>query len=157
MASELLLNLDDFDLTQVAISAKELDTYLPQCGDMRQIDNIVWVNDEASLCISVKNVRDDEFWVPGHIPGRPLYPGVLMIEAAAQASSVLYRLKAKNKIFVGFTRCNNVVFRGQVVPGDTLHIITHEVEFKMRRFVADNQGLLNGQLVFEARVVGMIM
>lgn len=157
MASELLLNLDEYDLNQVAISAEELDVHLPQTGDMRQIDNMAWVNDEASLCISVKNVRDDEFWVAGHIPGRPLYPGVLMIEAAAQASSVLYRLKAKNDVFVGFTRCNNVVFRGQVVPGDTLYIITREVEFRMRRFIAENQGIVNGQLVFEASVTGMIL
>ena len=124
---------------------------------MRQLDHIVWVNDTSTSCVAVKKVRDNEFWVPGHLPGRPLLPGVLMIEAAGQSSSVLYRLKTGLDRFIGFIRCDDAVFRAQVVPGDILYIISKEVEFKRRRFITRNQGILNNKLVFEARITGMVL
>ena len=157
MAAELFMNLDDIDLDQVAYSARDLDDMIPQCGDMRQIDHVVWVNVDASLCVTVRHVRDDEFWVPGHIPGRPILPGVLIIESAGQASSILYRLKTKADHFIGFIRCDDAVFRGQVVPGDVLHFITKEIEFGNRRFITRTQGISQGKLVFEAKVTGMRM
>ena len=74
---------------------------------MRQLDHIVWVSDSKTSCVAVKNVRDNEFWVPGHLPGRPLLPGVMMIEAAGQSSSVLYRVKTGLNQFIGFIRCDD--------------------------------------------------
>ncbi|MCH6550662.1 MAG: beta-hydroxyacyl-ACP dehydratase, partial [Planctomycetes bacterium] len=48
---------------------------------MRQLDYVIWRTQDASQGLGVKHVGDDEFWVPGHIPGRPLMPGVIMLEA----------------------------------------------------------------------------
>lgn len=124
---------------------------------MRQLDHVIWMNDIKTLSVAVKHVRDDEFWVPGHLPGRPLFPGVLMIEAAAQNSSLLYRAKSGIDQFVGFTRCDDTVFRGHVQPGDTLYLITKEIEFTRRRFITLNHGILNNKLVFEAKITGMQM
>ena len=45
--------------------------------------------DHNGKIVGYKDVREDEFWVEGHIPGRPLLPGVIMIEAAAQLASFL--------------------------------------------------------------------
>ncbi len=157
MASELLYDLSEIDLTQSPISSDELGKFIPQEGDMRQLDHVVWINDAKTSCIAVKKVRDDEFWVPGHLPGRPLLPGVMMIEAAGQSSSVLYRLKTGLDRFIGFVRCDDAVFRAQVVPGDLLYIISKELEFKRRRFITLNQGILNNKLVFEARITGMVL
>jgi 3-hydroxyacyl-[acyl-carrier-protein] dehydratase len=100
-------------------------------------------------------VRPDEFWVPGHIPGRPLFPGVLMIEAGAQLSSVLHRIRAGEERFLGFTRADEAVFRHTVVPGDTLYLIAQQVEFGKRRFVSKTQGIVGDKLVFEVTVTGM--
>jgi len=157
LATELLLDLSEIDLTQTRISSDEIGKYIPQVGDMRQLDHIVWYDDARTICVAVKHVRDDEFWVPGHLPGRPLLPGVLMIEAAAQNSSVLYRIRTGIDQFVGFIRCDDAVFRGQVLPGDTLYFIAKEIELKRRRFITLNQGILNNKLVFEAQVTGMLM
>ncbi|MCI0364721.1 MAG: hypothetical protein L0219_12640 [Phycisphaerales bacterium] len=122
---------------------------------MRQLDHVIWFNDDQSLALGLKKVRHDEFWIAGHIPGRPLFPGVLMIEAGAQLCSVLYKKKTGNLHFIGFTRCDKVVFRGMVAPGDTLYLLGSEVVFAARRFSSKVQGVVEGKLVFEAEIAGM--
>jgi 3-hydroxymyristoyl/3-hydroxydecanoyl-(acyl carrier protein) dehydratase len=57
--------------------------------------------------------------------------------------------------FLGFTRCDETVFRGQVVPGDDLFILARQVERNRRRFVSRAQGVVNGKLVFETLITGM--
>ena len=142
-----------FDLNGIDHAVGRLN---PQCGDMRQLDYIIWMDEPLTRALGVKHVRNDEFWIPGHIPGRPLMPGVLMIEAAAQVSSILFRHKITDRRFLGFTRCDDVVFREQVRPGDTLYLLCEEREFKPRRFVSKTQGMVNGSIVFEAQITGMI-
>lgn len=154
---KLLLDLAPIDFSGIAVSAEEVGRINPQCGDMRQLDHVIWMNDDASETLGVKQVRDDEFWVPGHIPGRPLMPGVLMIEAAAQLSSILYHCKTNEQRFVGFTRCDDVAFRGQVVPGDTLYLLAKELSFRPRRFICATQAIVNDRLVFEGRITGMVL
>ena len=157
MAAELLFPIDDIDLTATVVTPDEVAAINPQCGDMRQLDRVIWFNHDRSQGLGIKAVRDDEFWVPGHIPGRPLYPGVMMIEAAAQLSSVVYRLKSQEDRFLGFTRCDDVVFRGQVEPGMDLLLMMQEVSFRRRRFITLTQGAVDGELVFEAKITGMVI
>jgi 3-hydroxyacyl-[acyl-carrier-protein] dehydratase len=154
--SEFLFDISKIDLHQVAIPAERIGQINPQSGHMRQLDYLIWADPKFSTGLGVKDVRDDEFWVPGHIPGRPLYPGVLMIEAAAQLSSILFRHRGVEG-FIGFARCDEVAFRGQVVPGDRLYLLAKETEFKRRRFISANQGIVNGKLVFEATITGMVI
>jgi 3-hydroxyacyl-[acyl-carrier-protein] dehydratase len=157
VAGRFLFDLSHIDLTQVAVSYDQVGRLNPQCGDMRQLDHVIWSNADNTELLGVKHVRDDEFWVEGHIPGRPLLPGVLMIEAAAQLCSIQYKRKTGNMSFLGFTRCDDVAFRGQVVPGDALYLLGKEVKFGERRFVSDVQGVVDGKLVFEGRITGMAM
>lgn len=160
LMAEPLFDFSHVDLTHTHVTPERLDDLLPQCGDMRQLDRVAWIDEGAKHAVGVKEIRDDEFWVPGHIPGRPLLPGVIMIEAAAQLSSVLYkfRLEADNlhwKGFLGFTRVDNGVFRGSAEPGDTLVLLAREEKFQRRRFACAAQGLKNGEVVFEVKCTGM--
>ena len=155
--SKLLFDIDDIDPKAVAVSYEEVGHLNPQCGDMRHLHHVIWMSEDRSQALGIKYVRENEFWVPGHIPGRPLLPGVIMIEAAAQLSSVTYQKKANRHLFLGFIRCDNVTFRGQVVPGDDMYLLAKEVDFGARRFVYDAQGVVNGRLVFEAQITGMPM
>lgn len=161
MAAEPLFDLSSIDLDAIAVSADEVGRINPHAGHMRHLDHAIHMNEHQSVIVGVKHVGADEFWVEGHVPGRPLLPGVIMIEAAAQLSSLLYNIRAaaqgREPRFLGFTRCDDASFRTQVVPGDTLHLITREKSFGRRRFITDNQGYVNGDLAFEVRVTGMVM
>jgi 3-hydroxyacyl-[acyl-carrier-protein] dehydratase len=157
MATEQLFDISDIDLDAVFLDAEGVGKKNPQRGDMRHLDHVIHIDDAASMAVGVKQARDDEFWVPGHIPGRPLLPAVLMIEAAAQLSSILYQYRTEESAFLGFTRCDNAVFRGHVVPGDTLILLAKEHKFQRRRFACDAQGLVDGKIVFEVRITGMQM
>jgi len=159
MASDPLFDFDQYDLNAVQIDAAGIEAINPQRGDMRHLDGISYaaVDDELGLhAIGFKDVRDDEFWVPGHIPGRPLLPGVIMIEAAAQLASFMVKNYHDETGFLGFVGCENVKFRGQVVPGDRLHIVGRETGYRRgRRFTCDTQGYVDGKLVFEGTIKGM--
>ena len=157
MAIEPLIDLSNIDLENVCISPEEIGKMNPQAGHMRQLDYVAHITEDQTIAVGVRKIHDDEFWVEGHIPGRPLFPGVLMIEAAAQISSVLYHIKAKSTHFMGFTRCDNCSFRGQIIPGDTLAVISIERKFQRRRFVCDAQGFVDGRFIFEVQVTGMMM
>ncbi len=155
MANELLIDLNSIDITAVALGPAEVDKLLPQTGPMRQLDHLIWRNQEYSRGVAVKRIREDEFWVPYHIPGRPLMPGVLMIEAAAQLCSIMQTLAIPDVGFLGFTRCDDTSFRGQVVPGDNFYTLCDLIQRNHRRFVCQVQGVVNSKLVFESTITGM--
>jgi len=152
---EPLFDISGIDLNAVAVSREEVGRLNPQAGDMRHLDYVVWHRDDWSEVVGVRDVRDDEFWVAGHIPGRPLMPGVLMIEAAAQLASIGFRKRQVQERFLAFTRIDDVVFRAQVVPGDRLVLLMKELKFNPRRFVCRTQGLVDDEVAFEATITGM--
>ncbi len=157
MAAPPLFDISRIDLSQVAASAQRVEEVNPHRGHMRLLDHVIWMNEEATNGLGVKEVRDDEFWVQGHVPGRPLFPGVLMIEAAAQLCSFLQgaRPRAVPPRFMGFIRCDDIVFRGQVVPGDTLYLLAEEIACRRQRFTSKTQGIVDERLVFEGTITGM--
>lgn len=156
MPPELILDISKIDWDHPAYGPEELEKVNPHRGAMRMIDGLYAVDPGLNWAVAYKDVREDEFWVPGHIPGRPLFPGVLMIEAAAQLASYLTILRWHGGSgFVGFTGVEKVKFRGQVAPGDRLIMLALGIESKPKRFICSAQGLVNGKMVFEGKVSGM--
>jgi 3-hydroxyacyl-[acyl-carrier-protein] dehydratase len=155
MAPPLLVDLTKVDLGRVLMSAEEIRRYNPHRYEMEQLSGVIHLDAEAGRIVAFKDVRADEFWVRGHIPGRPLMPGVLMIEAAAQMSSLYFKRVTGDPRFLGFGGVDAVKFRGQVVPGDRLLLLGQVVEIRPRRAVFDTQGVVGDRLVFEARITGM--
>ena len=74
MPPQLLYDISGIDLDNVIHGPEDIRAVNPQRGDMEHLDGIVHVGDKGDI-IGFKDVRDDEFWVEGHIPGRPLLPG----------------------------------------------------------------------------------
>jgi 3-hydroxyacyl-[acyl-carrier-protein] dehydratase len=124
---------------------------------MEQLTGIIRFAPDQGYIIGYKDVTDKEFWVKGHIPGRPLMPGVIMCEAAAQLCSFYYThtLPAGKQRFVGFGGMTDVKFRGTVSPGDRFILIAKNVELKSRRATFQTQGIVNSRIVFEAVIIGM--
>lgn len=160
MVPSLILDLAGVDLDRVQFDATAVERFNPQRGAMRMLDGVHYVSADFNEAVAFKNVRDDEFWVPEHIPGRPLFPGVLMIEAAAQLASFLtkHHLGPEDQdSFVGFVGAEGVKFRGQVQPGDRLLLLSKVTQFRRRRTVCVSQGLVDGHLTFEATITGMLI
>lgn len=157
MPPPLLLDLDAIDLHCVAYDIAAIEKINPHRYEMRHLDGIIFEDRKAGTFLGYKNVRQDEFWVRGHIPGRPVMPGVIMIEAAAQLASFFAHIISKHNTdrFVGFGGIEKAKFRGTVTPPARLYLLGKLLENRPRRFVCDTQGVVDGKMVFEAKIVGM--
>ena len=154
MPPAFLYDISTIDFTKVAYDQEAIRQANPQRGDMEQLNGIIWADPTAERIIGFKDVKDNEFWVPGHIPGRPLYPGVLMIEAAAQLASFYTRMFVGWKGFIGFGGATDIRFRAPVTPGQRLYIVGQKTWERHRRIECKIQGLVDGGIVFEASIVG---
>ena len=124
---------------------------------MEHLDGVVRVDLDEGLIVGYKDVRDDEFWVRGHIPGRPLLPGVIMCEAAAQLCSYYYKEAIGLGEFLGFGGMEAVKFRQAVEPGSRLVLVAKAERVSQRRATFRCQGFVDGRMVFEGTIIGMPM
>jgi 3-hydroxyacyl-[acyl-carrier-protein] dehydratase len=157
MPPQLLFDIAGIDLNHVAYDQEAIRKVNPQRGDMEHLNGIVHMDLEHKRIIAYKDVRDDEFWVAGHIPGRPLLPGVIMIEAAAQMASFFTHHSSGWKGFIGFGGVEDVKFRAPVTPGSRLYLIGIRAWERHRRLCCAAQGIVNGNIVFEGRVIGTVV
>src|SRR5438552_13609490 len=102
MPPQLLFDISGIDLNHLEFGPDEILRQNPHRDHMEQLNGIVWVDPSNFKILGYKDVRDDEFWVSGHIPGRPLLPGVLMLEAGAQAACFFIKKYLHWRGFVGF-------------------------------------------------------
>ena len=151
-----------FDLTEIDLTAKPLfdrDAICkvnPQRFEMQQLDGILWCDKERGCILGYKDITDAEFWVRGHIPGRPLMPGVVQIEAAAQLLSFFVTRVYEERGFVGFGGIERAKFRAPIEPGCRLYLLGHITEARVgRKYVCDVQGVVSQTLVFEATISGL--
>ena len=134
---------------------KEIMNIIPHRYPFLLIDKVESL--EGNKIVATKNVTMNEYFFQGHFPVEPVMPGVLIVEALAQAGAValLTREEFKGKIAY-FGGINNAKFRKKVVPGDTL---TLEVELtKIRGVAGIGKGIayVDGKKACEAELTFMI-
>jgi 3-hydroxyacyl-[acyl-carrier-protein] dehydratase len=154
MPPQLLFDLSSIDLNAVAFDQAAVREANPQRGDMEHLDAIIYAAPELGRIVGFKDVRSDEFWVAGHIPGRPLLPGVLMIEAGAQLASFYTRKFEGWKGFVGFGGLEDCKFRAPVQPGVRMYLLGQKMWERHQRICCAIQGIVNGALAFECKIIG---
>jgi 3-hydroxyacyl-[acyl-carrier-protein] dehydratase len=157
MPPRLLFDISGIDLDKIVFDQEAIRQSNPQRGDMEQLNAIVYAEPSLGRIIGYKDVRADEFWVPGHIPGRPLLPGVLMIEAGAQLASFYTRRYENWAGFIGFSGADEIRFRSAVEPGNRLYILGQKTWARHHRFSSRIQGVVKGTMVFEASIIGVEM
>ena len=156
MPPELLFDLSEIDLLGEPVFDKDSILRVnAQRFEMQQLDGILWYDKEKFQILGYKDVTTEEFWVPGHIPDRPLMPGVIMVEAAAQLSSFLVKQIYKFEGFIGFAAIESTKFRAVVEPGQRLYLLGHLTKFKRRKYSCSVQGVVGDKMVFETVVSGM--
>ncbi|KHE93526.1 MAG: beta-hydroxyacyl-ACP dehydratase [Candidatus Scalindua rubra] len=157
MSQKFLVDIDTIDLNELTADIDQIRLIVPHRYEMEMLSGILKFDLENKIIIGFKDVKKDEFWVRGHIPGNPLMPGVLMVEAAAQLCTYYFKSSIQTEKFFGFGGIDKVKFRGKVLPGDKLIIIAKNSELRDRRAIFDVQGMANGKLVFEGKIIGMAM
>jgi 3-hydroxyacyl-[acyl-carrier-protein] dehydratase len=156
-SKEFIIDLSSVDFDNVVADIEEIRKYNPQRGDMEQLTAIVHEDTKLQVVVGYKDVGREEFWVTGHMPGMPLMPGVLMLEAAAQTSSYFVQ---KHRLLgadvVGFGGLEGVRFRDPVIPGDRLILMSQLLKARPgRMMVCRFQGVVRDSLVVEGTMKGI--
>ena len=105
--------------------------------------------------VAIKNVTINEDFFPGHYPGQPLMPAVLMIETLTQVAAMLWldREDAPPNARVWLRGVNGARFRRQVIPGDQLRLEVTAGRSRSRLFKANARALVGDQVVAEAELL----
>ena len=155
MPPPLLIDLDQVDLSPVLVTRKEIYEHLPHRFEFMLLDGVCMVDRDAKRIVAYADIDPDEWWIRGHVPDRPLLPGVLMLEMAAQTSAVLAELLGVCEGFIGFGGVEECKFRETVVPPARLYILCAAIEYRPRRIISGTQGVIGGKLIFEAKITGV--
>ena len=124
---------------------------IPHRYPLLLVDRVLEIEPKKSI-VAIKNVTANEEFFSGHFPGHPVMPGVLVIEAMAQAGALLllHEIPKHERKVIYFTTINKAKFRQPVVPGDQLRF---EIEILRLREVFCKlyaRALVDGKLVAEA-------
>lgn len=132
---------------------------LPHRYPFVMIDRVLNVPNDDEL-VALKNVTINEPFFQGHYPGRPVMPGVLQIEAMAQASGILLlrRLKVGDSTIAFFMSADKVKFRQAVEPGDALHVHAKITKVRGNKLAtATAECKVGGKVVSNAELMFMLV
>ncbi len=158
MAAPLILDLKQFNRSKVVYTRARIYELLPQRYEFMQLDGVVHVDHDVGEAVAFMDVRDDQWWCKAHLPGKPILPGVLMLEAGAQLAAFMERYSAGGfEGFVGYGGVDECKFRQSVVPPARLWLLARRIEARSRRIICRVQGVVEGALVFEATITGLVI
>jgi 3-hydroxyacyl-[acyl-carrier-protein] dehydratase len=139
----------------VLLNAEQIQGLLPHRYPFALVDRVL-EHDPGKRAVAIKNVTFNEPHFQGHFPGRPLMPGVLIVEAMAQVGGLIVsQMPDLPKGLFVFAGIDGVRFRRPVVPGDQLLITCELISLKRKRFgkvqaeaTVENQLVCSGELLF---------
>jgi 3-hydroxyacyl-[acyl-carrier-protein] dehydratase len=141
-------------ITKTTFSVTEIQELLPHRYPFALVDRIIdYIPGQKAT--GIKNVTINEQFFQGHIPGKPIMPGVLELEVMAQVGGVILTLLPgmKGKFFA-YAGVDKARFRRPVVPGDQLIITVELLTLKRNRIAKmQGQGLVDNQLAVEAEML----
>lgn len=142
----------------VVFDINAIQKILPHRYPFLLVDKIIHLELDKKV-IGVKSVTMNEPFFPGHFPGQPIMPGVLIIEAMAQTGGIMLLNsigEMENKL-VYFMQINNAKFRKPVVPGDTLYLEIEMLNKKSKIFNMKGRAFVNETLVAEAEFMAGVI
>jgi 3-hydroxyacyl-[acyl-carrier-protein] dehydratase len=156
-AKDLLIDLTGIDFSRPIADIEEIRKWNPQRHEMEQLTAIVYLDPERYRSVGYKDITEQDFWVRGHMPGMPLMPGVVMLEAVAQLCSyVAQKYDLLGAEMIGFGGLEDVRFRDPVLPGDRLIVMCALDKVRRgRMIVCKFQGVVGENVVVEGVLKGI--
>lgn len=134
----------------------EILRLLPHTYPFLLVDRVVEFEPSKKI-VGLKNVTFNEPFFPGHFPGRPIMPGVLILEALAQTGGILaFKSFPEMKGSVFFTGIDKARFRKPVTPGDQLKLVMEVVRHRKEIWVFNGEAYVDGEIVAEARIMAAL-
>jgi 3-hydroxyacyl-[acyl-carrier-protein] dehydratase len=132
---------------------EEIKKRLPHRYPFLMIDRVLEI-EEGQRCKALKNITGNESFFQGHFPGNPVFPGVLIIEAMAQAAGIAAYALERNadQRWVFFAGIDKARFKRPVVPGDQLIIDVERVTHRLGLYVFQGNATVGGELAARAEV-----
>jgi 3-hydroxyacyl-[acyl-carrier-protein] dehydratase len=155
-----LVDMGTLDLSQDVLSDADIRAMIPHDHEFKLIDGVCHLDLEAGLIVGYKDWGDHPWWGRGHVPGRPLMPGVLMVEGCAQVSTILMKRKEGwgNEQFIGLGGLNDVRFRGQVVPPCRVHFVSVVGTRSGNRIAKyPAQCFVDGKMIMQMELMGVLL
>ena len=140
------------------ISIEGILKQLPHRYPFLLVDRVKEIQPGRSI-VALKNVTVNEPFFQGHFPGRKIMPGVLIVEAIAQAGGILlfHSLPDPERKFVVLSKINEVKFRRPVVPGDQLILEAEILKLKARFCHMRGRATVDGEVAAEGELVAGIL
>ena len=136
------------------LDINEIMKILPHRYPFLLVDKILEIEPGKSI-VGIKNVSVNEPFFPGHFPGHPVMPGVLIIEAMAQVACILAILSSDESVrskVTYFASIDKARFRKPVVPGDQLRFEIEATGCKRGIWIFSAKAFVDGKLVAEAEL-----
>ena len=138
------------------INKDDIKRYLPHREPFLFIDEVVDIKDNE-IIHAKKTISEDEYFLEGHFPGNPIFPGVIIIEALGQASGILgfttmNKTPEEGSIYV-LAGVDKVRFRRRVRPGDTIDLFSTVVSEKRGIWKFDCRAELDNEIVCTATIL----
>lgn len=155
-----LVDLAPLAQAKPVVSEAELRELLPHRDTFQMLDAVVHLDRERGVAVGYKDWDSNPWWAKGHIPGRPIMPGVLMIEGAAQIATLLVKQLSdwSRDRMIGLAGLDGVRLRGQVVPPARVWFVAGNCNISGRRLAKmDAQVFCNGQMTLETQIMGVML
>ncbi len=150
-----ILDPGSLDFGHLLADRQAIADALPHRHEFALLDGVLFCDQHSGTYAGYYDVRADAWWARGHVPGRPLLPGVLMIEIAGQLASFLTSRFLGERRFVALAGVEDVKFRDTVEPPCRLVMIGKAIDLRPRRTRCLSQGFVGEKMVFEGTITGM--
>ncbi len=158
LARELVSRAEKKALARPMLSIEQIFQYLPHRYPFLLVDRVIEY-EERKRIVGLKNVTINEPFFVGHFPGKPIMPGVLIIEAMAQVGGLLMldTLENLDDKVVYFMSLDNVKWRRPVIPGDQIRFELEVLQIRGTTCRMKGVGTVDGHVVAEAEMMARVV